>query len=206
MGHTSLTHSCLMNSSLAPFYGDCMVPLTVHHILLECLIYPFESRSVLLQVLLECPTYEHQIRRMGNNSTMKSIFEKYSEFCGPLYRFCIKISFNNSLKVFYNICWTIVKAFNYGINLSAKVLIIQFINTEISFFIHYYLSLITIFNHFLKLWFPPRVCGDNPFDGGGGQSGGARARRGGRSAKEEARHYEGKDLHKLAAGGECGNC
>ena len=58
-----------MNKSPSPFCDDCIVPLTVH------------------PIHLQCPTYEHQRRQMGNNLTMKNIFEKYCEFCGPLYRF-----------------------------------------------------------------------------------------------------------------------
>ena len=64
-----------MNDSPAPFCEDCIVPLTVHH------------------TLLECPTCEHQRRRMGINLTMKSIFENYGEFGGPLYRFMKSITY-----------------------------------------------------------------------------------------------------------------
>ena len=36
IGHTKLTHSFLMNGDPQPFCDDCLVPLTVRHIMIEC--------------------------------------------------------------------------------------------------------------------------------------------------------------------------
>ena len=42
IGHTKLTHSFLMNRSPQPFCDDCLVPLTVRHIIIECPSYIHE--------------------------------------------------------------------------------------------------------------------------------------------------------------------
>ena len=36
MGQTSLTHGFLMFRGVEPYYDDCLVPLTVRHLLVEC--------------------------------------------------------------------------------------------------------------------------------------------------------------------------
>ena len=36
IGHTRVTHSYLMNREVEPFCDDCLVPLTVKHLLAEC--------------------------------------------------------------------------------------------------------------------------------------------------------------------------
>ena len=36
IGHTCLTHSYLMSGEYQPYCGDCLVPLTVRHLLVEC--------------------------------------------------------------------------------------------------------------------------------------------------------------------------
>ena len=35
-GHTRLTHSHLMSGEYQPYCNDCLVPLTVRHLLVEC--------------------------------------------------------------------------------------------------------------------------------------------------------------------------
>ena len=36
IGHTRLTHGFLMNQEHQPYCGDCLVPLTVRHFMVEC--------------------------------------------------------------------------------------------------------------------------------------------------------------------------
>ena len=36
IGHTRLTHSYLMSGEYQPYCDDCLVPLTVWHLLVEC--------------------------------------------------------------------------------------------------------------------------------------------------------------------------
>ena len=36
IGHSRLTHGFLMCRGLQPFYEDCIVPLTVRHLIIEC--------------------------------------------------------------------------------------------------------------------------------------------------------------------------
>ena len=36
IGHTRLTHGFLMSGEHQPFCGDCLVPLTVRHLMVEC--------------------------------------------------------------------------------------------------------------------------------------------------------------------------
>ena len=44
IGHTRVTHSFLMENGNMPYCQDCLVPLSVLHILAECLTYDDESR------------------------------------------------------------------------------------------------------------------------------------------------------------------
>ena len=39
IGHTRLTHSFLMDRGVQPYCDDCLVPLTVRHLLVECPSY-----------------------------------------------------------------------------------------------------------------------------------------------------------------------
>ena len=45
IGHTRLTHKCLLDGDPAPFCDGCLVPLTVEHILTECPDYIVERRT-----------------------------------------------------------------------------------------------------------------------------------------------------------------
>ena len=77
IGHTRLTHSYLMSGDPLPYCEDCIVPLTVRHI------------------LLECPSYEQHRQLFGfpGPPTMRAMFA--SDNCGvngPLYTFLHQIA------------------------------------------------------------------------------------------------------------------
>ena len=47
IGHTRLTHGHLMSRDPQPFCDDCLVPLTVRHILVECPSLGYERSQYL---------------------------------------------------------------------------------------------------------------------------------------------------------------
>ena len=61
IGHTRLTHGYVMNREYEPYCHDCIVPLTIRHLLVECPSLG-ELRN---QFLLDC------IERDGNFSMVK---------------------------------------------------------------------------------------------------------------------------------------
>ena len=71
IGHTKFTHRYLLNREEPPLCEDCIVPLTVKHI------------------LIECPSYEEQrIAHFNtNNPSLKDILNNNSFFRGPLYEY-----------------------------------------------------------------------------------------------------------------------
>ena len=74
IGHTNLTHSFLMDRSPLPYCQDCLVPLTVNHL------------------LVECPTHLEARRAFGPNPTLKSILTTHANSNGPLFKFLTLIN------------------------------------------------------------------------------------------------------------------
>jgi hypothetical protein len=72
IGHSTLTHGHLMDRSYQPYCDDCLVPLTIKHL------------------LIECPSLIHERIRYFNtaNPTMKTILEgPLCSNAGPLHSF-----------------------------------------------------------------------------------------------------------------------
>lgn len=81
-GHTNLSHSYLMSGSEPPYCEDCIVPLTLKHVLTEC---PSHAQH---RLLFGCP----------GPPTMLDIFK--SDNCkvgGPLYQFLHRINIFDSI-------------------------------------------------------------------------------------------------------------
>ena len=74
IGHTNLTHNFLMDRSPQPYCQDCLVPLTVYHL------------------LVECPTYLDDRRIFGTNQTIKAILTTHANSNGPLFRYLTLIN------------------------------------------------------------------------------------------------------------------
>ena len=66
LGHTQLTHKHLMERSQPPLCENCIVPLTVYHI------------------LIECPDYQQQRQMFGTHSNdIRFILQYMCEYQGP---------------------------------------------------------------------------------------------------------------------------
>ena len=74
IGHTNLTHGFLMDQSHQPYCQDCLVPLTIYHL------------------LVECPTYLEDRRVFGTNPTIKTILTTHANSNGPLFQFLTLIN------------------------------------------------------------------------------------------------------------------
>lgn len=80
IGHTSLTHKHLMERSNVPYCGECLVPLSIEHI------------------ILECPSYTEERRRcFGTDPSMNYIMGELCEKDGPLYKFLIQLGIYNEI-------------------------------------------------------------------------------------------------------------
>ena len=72
LGHTRITHEYLMSGGHRPYCPDCIVPLTVEHI------------------IVECPNYANSRGRyLGGNRTLRSVLDDTGpvQAAGPLYMF-----------------------------------------------------------------------------------------------------------------------
>ena len=74
IGHTHLTHNFLMDKSPQPYCQDCLVPLTIYHL------------------LMECPTYLDERRIFGLNPSLKTVLTTHANSNGPLFRFLTLIN------------------------------------------------------------------------------------------------------------------
>lgn len=74
IGHTHLTHQYLMDRSHRPYCDDCLVPLTVYHL------------------LKECPSFSNERRIFGADSPYRDILSIHADKNGPLHRFLSAIN------------------------------------------------------------------------------------------------------------------
>ena len=81
IGHTNLTHSYLMSGTNPPYCEDCIMPLTVKHILVECPSYRDERLTA-----FSCTT-----------PTLKDILINHAYLYGPLYRYLRLIDIINDI-------------------------------------------------------------------------------------------------------------
>ena len=81
IGHCSLTHGFLMSGDNPPYCNDCIVPLTVRHL------------------LVECPSYGDIRRDIFGNKTpsLKDILTTYADYQGRLYNYLIQIDIINKI-------------------------------------------------------------------------------------------------------------
>lgn len=74
IGHTQLTHGFLMDQSTPPLCGDCIVPLTIYHI------------------LVECPSFSDDRVIFGMDPSLSDILTRFSDRHGLLRRFLLNIN------------------------------------------------------------------------------------------------------------------
>ena len=82
IGHTKLTHGFLMEGGNPPFCEECVVPLTMKHI------------------LIECPSLEEHRDLFGFTGppTLTTVFKPYNtDFNGPLYAYLRRIRILNKI-------------------------------------------------------------------------------------------------------------
>ena len=79
IGHTRLTHEFLMNGNPQPFCDDCLVPLTVKHLMVECPSFNDERK----EYLINCKTAD------GNYSIEKILGYHFN--ADNLFRYIEKI-------------------------------------------------------------------------------------------------------------------
>ena len=82
IGHTRLTHEHLITGRPPPYCDDCIVPLTVEHI------------------LLECPSHQQHRQLFGfpGPPTLAAMFaDVYCGVNGPLFQFLIMVDIFNSV-------------------------------------------------------------------------------------------------------------
>ena len=81
IGHTRVTHGHLMDNTHQPYCDDCLVPVTVVHL------------------LTECPSFSDERRRIfgGDNPSLRDILTRYSAYNGKLYKFLIETDLINRI-------------------------------------------------------------------------------------------------------------
>ena len=81
VGHSKLTHSYLMSRSEQPYCDDCLVPLTMKH------------------VIAECPN--HQSKRnefiANHQNSLRKILSLDCSFGGPVYKYITSIDILNQI-------------------------------------------------------------------------------------------------------------
>ena len=73
LGHTRLTHGFLMSGNLLPYCDDCIVPLTVRHLLIECPSLADLRRQYLFNCLGEDGSYS-LVKILGEGCNVLALF------------------------------------------------------------------------------------------------------------------------------------
>lgn len=82
IGHTHITHSFLMDGTHLPYCDDCLVPLTVKHLLLECPNFINERR---------------QFFNMQDLNLQTMLSETYSGPGGSLFNYVNSVNLMNKI-------------------------------------------------------------------------------------------------------------